>query len=88
MARCAVPCGHLGSWGKVDGRGAAWSGEQMGGYQEDLAETCAKSGGQGKGGKEEVLGRLAVVVWGRGLAQPCMEGVASEGSELPITRGV
>ena len=56
--RCAVPCGHLGSWGKGDGRGAPWSGEQMGGCQEDSAETCAESGGQGEGRREEVLGRL------------------------------
>ena len=46
MVRCAVPCGHLGSWGKGDGKGEAWSGEQMEGCQEDSAETCAERGGQ------------------------------------------
>lgn len=78
------PCGHLGSWGKGDGKGQPGAGNRW----EAVRKTWLRHVLRVEGRQEDVLGRLTVVVWGRGLAQPCMEAVASEGNELPVTRGV
>lgn len=78
------PCGHLGSWGKGDGKGQPGAGNRW----EAVRKTWLRHVLRVEGRQEDVLGKLTVVVWGRGLAQPYMEAVASEGSELPVTRGV
>ena len=75
-----------GRWSDVQSPAATWvhGGRGMGRGKpgagnrwEAVRKTQLRHVLRVEGRQEDMLRRLTVVVWGRGLAQPCMEAVAS-----------